>query len=216
MREQTLNLINKYRLERRSGRNSRCGIQRPAESADPSRVHRVKPITIGLLTLALLLFSTGCSKDLSRWDAETQIETHWVDVHLGEVEVGNAETKPDAIIECGIQKGLWQRDDLGNGHYLDFPARKVEAYIFLVNNLHDSLSTKPTISFRVHPKVTGIREGNTPSISVVDYTWEVDWDGLPQDIKGCLPDPKSMRLRENGTVVFERYDDGWRFKRYLE
>src|SRR5690242_12990605 len=64
-------------------------------------------------TLCFLL-CCGCSKDLSRSDATELLVTNDVNLDLGKVEIESS-----TALQCGIQKGLWRREDLKNHLYQD-------------------------------------------------------------------------------------------------
>jgi hypothetical protein len=60
--------------------------------------------------------------------------------------------------------------------------------------------------------VSGIREGPTPGIRIVEYIWAVAWDALPPELKMCLSIPSKPwnATSGSGTAIFQLYDDGWR------
>jgi hypothetical protein len=155
---------------------------------------RIAPPSLGLL------LCYGCSKDLSRSNAVELLERNTGRVGLGKVEI------PKTVLQCGIQQGLWREVHADPPDYTVTDV--LDNYIVFVYHLLEDET--PELWFRVHPTVTGIREGNKPTISLVDYTWAADWTTLPPQAKVCILD--SLRLSGSGTATFERYDDGWRLQ----
>jgi hypothetical protein len=162
-----------------------------------------------ILTLCLFLFAAGCSRALSRSDAEAKIDSHFKKVKATIIDLPLSQ---DAF-QCGVKQGLLKRFDGPNQqdlYYAPTDTRRVVAAFTVPRQ------NRAAVLLRVQPvSVTGIRQGLTPGIRIADYIWSAEWNMIEPPLMTCFslppaPDNSEKKWIADGEAIFQQYDDGWR------
>ena len=148
--------------------------------------------------------SASSSKELTRTAAKAAIEQV--------ISKNNEVTVTDAEFDVWNRTGYWAASpDLQSGGYqLTSSGRRFFTTVKLVFGRGVVLQTIKPLPQRV-VAVTGISDAPSSqngTAKLVDFTWNYNLDGQPDEIRRLLSDRQDKSER----AVFRLYDDGWRIE----
>ncbi len=172
-----------------------------------------------IVAACALLLLVGCSKsELTRSSAKDLISrSAKFSPTIPTLKLSSAE------LQCGLKEGWWAETPRHTRNldpfafHLQVTPKGKSAFGKLSSSHSSDYAAQVTLNkgySRKVTEVTGIADFTPPlegwTGKEVRFNWQWNWDQVPEMARRCL----APRPQQAGTVVFRRYDDGWRVETF--
>jgi hypothetical protein len=124
-------------------------------------------------------------------------------------------------IEAGVKLGCWSERYDGAISLTDKGSRIFSSCVGRIRGSRMIFFATPIKLIRRHVvEVTSISDppqaANADGAKLVDFSWQWDLDGLPQDVRDCLALKTSPEVFGDGQAALIPDKDGWRVDKYAD